>query len=408
MAAGDGDVDMARASSSSAVAGASSSKAAERLYARMKELEAAIEFNDIQTVYIKDEMKNLQREVLRAKEEVRRIQSVPLVIGQFQEMVDADHGIVSSTAGSAYFVRVLSTLDRELLKPNASTALHLSHAVVETLPPEADSMIQTMMAAEKPDVTYDDIGGMDMQKQEIREAVELPLTHNQLYKQIGIEPPTGVLLYGPPGTGKTMMAKAVANATTASFIKVVGSEFVQKYLGEGPRMVRDVFRLARENAPAIVFIDEVDAIGTKRFDSQTGADREVQRILLELLNQMDGFDQDTNVKVIMATNRQDTLDPALLRPGRLDRKIEFPKPDRRQKRLIFQACTSKMNLSDEVDLEDYVNRAEKISAAEIAAICAEAGLQAVRMNRYVILPKDIEVEYKKHDNKADKAFAFYS
>ncbi|CAN0150267.1 unnamed protein product, partial [Phaeothamnion confervicola] len=175
-----------------------------------------------------------------------------------------------------------------------------------------------------------------MQKQEIREAVELPLTHFELYRQIGIDPPRGVLLWGPPGTGKTMIAKAVANATTASFISVVGSEFVQKYLGEGPRMVRDVFRLARENAPSIIFIDEIDAIATKRFDAQTGADREVQRILLELLNQMDGFDQTTNVKVvIMATNRADTLDPALLRPGRLDRKIEFPNPDRRQKRLVF-------------------------------------------------------------------------
>jgi 26S proteasome regulatory subunit T3 len=153
------------------------------------------------------------------------------------------------------------------------------------------------------------------------------------------------------GTGKTMLAKAVANATNASFIQMVGSEFVQKYLGEGPRMVRDVFRMAKENQPSVVFIDEVDAVGTKRFDSQTGADQEVQRILLELLNQMDGFDQTTNVKVIMATNRADTLDPALLRPGRLDRKIEFPLPDRRQKRLIFQACTAKMNLSDEVNLE---------------------------------------------------------
>jgi SpoVK/Ycf46/Vps4 family AAA+-type ATPase len=154
--------------------------------------------------------------------------------------------------------------------------------------------------------------------------------------QIGIDPPRGVLLYGPPGTGKTMLAKAVAHHTTAAFIRVIGSEFVQKYLGEGPRMVRDVFRLAKENAPAIIFIDEVDAIATARFDAQTGADREVQRILMELLNQMDGFDQTVNVKVIMATNRADTLDPALLRPGRLDRKIEFPLPDRRQKRLIFQ------------------------------------------------------------------------
>jgi 26S proteasome regulatory subunit T3 len=150
---------------------------------------------------------------------------------------------------------------------------------------------------EKPDVSYADVGGLDMQKQELREAVELPLTHGDLYRQIGIEPPRGVLLYGPPGTGKTMLVKAVAHSTTATFIRVVGSEFVQKYLGEGPRMVRDVFRLARENSPSIIFIDEIDAIATKRFDAQTGADREVQRILLELLNQMDGFDQQSSVKV---------------------------------------------------------------------------------------------------------------
>jgi len=322
-------------------------------------------------------------------------------------MIDVNYGIVNSTAGSIYYVRVLSTLDRELLKANTSIALHRhSHAVVDILPPESDSSIQLMV--EKPDVTYHDIGGMDIQKQEVREAVELPLTQFELYKQIGIDPPRGVLLYGPPGTGKTMMAKAVANATTASFITMVGSEFVQKYLGEGPRMVRDVFRLARENSPAIIFIDEIDAIATKRFDAQTGADREVQRILLELLNQMDGFDQSTNVKVIMATNRADTLDPALLRPGRLDRKIEFPNPDRRQKRLVFTACTSKMNLADEVDLEDFVNRPDKLSSAEISAICQEAGMQAVRKNRYVILTVDFNEAYKKCVKKADKEFTFYS
>jgi len=305
-------------------------------------------------------------------------------------------------------VRILSTINREVLKPSSSVALHRhSNAVVDVLPPEADSSISMLAAHERPEVGYNDIGGCDIQKQEMREAVELPLTHFDLYKQIGIDPPRGVLLYGPPGTGKTMLAKAVAHHTTASFIRVVGSEFVQKYLGEGPRMVRDVFRLARENAPAVIFIDEVDAIATKRFDAQTGADREVQRILMELLTQMDGFDQSVNVKVIMCTNRADTLDPALLRPGRLDRKIEFPMPGRREKRLIFQVLTAKMNLSDDVDLEDYVSRPEKISGAEIACIVQEAGMQAVRNNRYVVLPKDFEKGYKSSTQKNDQEFEFY-
>jgi len=228
-----------------------------------------------------------------------------------------------------------------------------------------------------------------------------------LYKKIGIDPPRGVLLYGPPGTGKTMLVKAVAHHTTAAFIRVVGSEFVQKYLGEGPRMVRDVFRLARENSPAIIFIDEIDAIATKRFDAQTGADREVQRILLELLNQMDGFDQSSNVKVIMATNRADTLDPALLRPGRLDRKIEFPLPSRREKRLIFQTVTGKMNLGPDVDLEDYVSRPDRLSSAEIASIVQAAGLQAVRKNRYVILPVDFEEAWKQTVKRSDDTHEFY-
>ncbi|OZJ05702.1 26S protease regulatory subunit 6B [Bifiguratus adelaidae] len=385
-----------------------SSLSEEDLYTKLKKLQRHLEFLELQEEYIKDEQKNLKRELVRAQEEVKRIQSVPLVIGQFLEPIDQHTGIVGSTTGSNYVVRILSTIDRELLKPSASVALHRhSNALVDVLPPEADSSIAMLGADEKPDVTYADIGGLDIQKQEIKEAVELPLTHFDLYRQIGIDPPRGVLLYGPPGTGKTMLVKAVAHHTTASFIRVVGSEFVQKYLGEGPRMVRDVFRLARENSPAIIFIDEIDAIATKRFDAQTGADREVQRILLELLNQMDGFDQTSNVKVIMATNRADTLDPALLRPGRLDRKIEFPTPDRRQKRLIFSAITSKMNLSEEVDLEDFVSRPDKLSGAEIAAICQEAGMQAVRKNRYVVLTKDIEKGYKSNVKKQDTDFEFY-
>ncbi|KAM6288886.1 26S proteasome regulatory subunit 6B [Aegotheles albertisi] len=373
-----------------------------------QKLQQELEFLEVQEEYIKDEQKNLKKEFLHAQEEVKRIQSIPLVIGQFLEAVDQNTAIVGSTTGSNYYVRILSTIDRELLKPNASVALHKhSNALVDVLPPEADSSIMMLTSDQKPDVMYADIGGMDIQKQEVREAVELPLTHFELYKQIGIDPPRGVLMYGPPGCGKTMLAKAVAHHTTAAFIRVVGSEFVQKYLGEGPRMVRDVFRLAKENAPAIIFIDEIDAIATKRFDAQTGADREVQRILLELLNQMDGFDQNVNVKVIMATNRADTLDPALLRPGRLDRKIEFPLPDRRQKRLIFSTITGKMNLSEEVDLEDYVARPDKISGADINSICQEGGMLAVRENRYIVLAKDFEKAYKTVIKKDEQEHEFY-
>ena len=267
------------------------------LYSYLKHLEREHEFVRIQSEYVKDEQKNLKKEWQRAKEEVKRIQSVPLVIGQFLEIIDLNTGIVTATTGQTYYVRILSTINREQLKPNSSVALHrYSNSVVDVLPPEADSAISMMQMQEKPDVAYTDIGGLDIQKQEIREAVELPLTHFELYRQIGIDPPRGVLLWGPPGTtthlrttqrtphtthtrqephtahaararaltspvrsavpgtGKTMMAKAVAHHTTASFIRVVGSEFVQKYLGEGPRMVRDVFRMARENAPAIIFI----------------------------------------------------------------------------------------------------------------------------------------------------------
>jgi 26S proteasome regulatory subunit T3 len=204
-----------------------------------------------------------------------------------------------------------------------------------------------------------------------------------------------------------MLAKAVAHHTKAAFISLVGSEFMQKWLGDGPRMVRDTFQLARENAPAILFVDEIDAFATKRRDAEHGGDREVQRVLMEFLAQMDGFDQDTSVKVIMATNREDVIDPALLRPGRLDRKIHFPLPDRRQKRLIFQVLTGAMNLSPEVELEDYVSRPDKISGAEIHAICQEAGMSAIRRNRYIILPKDFEKAYEKTVKKGDAALACY-
>uniref|UniRef100_A0A2K1ZVY6 AAA+ ATPase domain-containing protein n=1 Tax=Populus trichocarpa TaxID=3694 RepID=A0A2K1ZVY6_POPTR len=331
-------------------------------YSNLKSCQKQVEFMNIREDHL-----------VHGKEEIKRIQSVPLAVGQFINMVDENNAIVKSSTGyKEYLVWVLSTINRELSTPSASVALHLhSHALA---PPQVDSRISLLSHSEKPDVNYSDIGGCDIQNHEIREAVELPLTHHELYKQIGIDPPRGVLLYGPPGTGKTMLAKAVENNTTAAFIRVNGSEFVQKYLGQA---------CFQENAPAIIFIDEVDAITTARFDSQRGADREVERILMEILSQMDGFDQSVNVK------------------------IEFPLPDRQQKRLIFQVCTAKMNLSDEVDLEDYITRPNKISPAEIAAICQEAGMLAVRKNRYVILHKNFEKGYRTNVKKPQTDFDFY-
>lgn len=359
--------------------------------------------------YVRKELRTLEIELQRVKEEIKRVKSIPLIMGQFLEAVDADTAIVASTAGMHSVVKILSTVDRELLRPNTTVALHRhSSAIVDVLPPEADSIIPVLGEEERPDITYADIGGLEVQKQDIRETVELPLLQFDLYRQVGIEPPRGVLLYGPPGTGKTMLVKAVAQQTSAAFIRINGSEFVQKYLGEGPRMVRDVFRLARERAPSIIFIDEVDAIATKRYDAATSADREVQRVLLELLNQMDGFEQTSNVKVIMATNRADTLDPALLRPGRLDRKIEFPLPDRRQKRLVFGAITSKMSLDEDVDLESLVSRPDKISSADINSICQEAGMLAVRNSRYTIKQCDFEEAYNKVVGNKEHQPVFYS
>jgi len=262
------------------------------------------------------------------------------------------------------------------------------HAVVGVLSDDVDPMVNVMKLEKAPQETYADIGGLDQQIQEIKESVELPLTHPEYYEEMGIKPPKGVILYGPPGTGKTLLAKAVANQTSATFLRVVGSELIQKYLGDGPKLVRELFRVAEEHAPAIVFIDEIDAVGTKRYDSNSGGEREIQRTMLELLNQLDGFDGRGDVKVIMATNRIETLDPALIRPGRIDRKIEFPLPDEKTKRRIFNIHTSRMTLSDDVDFNELVLAKDDLSGADIKAICTEAGLMALRERRMRVTAED--------------------
>jgi len=264
-------------------------------------------------------------------------------------------------------------------------------------------MVSVMKVDKAPLDSYADIGGCEEQVREIKEAVELPLTNPELYEDIGIKAPKGVILYGEPGTGKTLLAKAVANQTSATFLRIVGSELVKKYLGEGPKLVREIFRVADEMAPTIIFIDEVDAIGSKRFDSDSSGTKEIQRTMLELLNQLDGFDSRSDVKVIMATNRIDSLDPALIRPGRIDRKIKFPLPDEKTKRKIFSIHTAKMNLNADCDLEEFIMGKDELSGADIKAMCSEAGLIALRNRRMQVGMDDFRKSkqnclYKKKGN----------
>jgi 26S proteasome regulatory subunit T2 len=306
----------------------------------------------------------------------------PMGVGNLEELIDDDHAIVSSATGPEYYVSIMSFVDKDLLEPGASILLHhKSVSVVGVLTDDADPLVSVMKLDKAPTESYADIGGLETQIQEVREAVELPLLHPELYEEMGIKPPKGVILYGAPGTGKTLLAKAVANQTSATFLRIVGSELIQKYLGDGPRLVRQLFQVAAENAPSIVFIDEIDAIGTKRYESTSGGEREIQRTMLELLNQLDGFDDRGDVKVIMATNKIETLDPALIRPGRIDRKILFENPDTATKKKIFTLHTSKMSLAEDVDLDEFIAQKDDLSGADIKAICSEAGLRALRERR---------------------------
>ena len=324
-------------------------------------------------------------------------------VGSLEEIIDDDHAIVSTPTGPEYYVSIMSFVDKDLLEPGCTILLHhKTMAVVGVLGDDTDPIVSVMKLEKAPTESYADIGGLEQQVQEIKEAVEPPLTRPELYEEMGIKPPKGVILYGAPGTGKTLLAKAVANQTSATFLRVVGSELIQKYLGEGPKLVREIFRVAEEHAPSIVFIDEIDAVGTKRYDSTSGGEREIQRTMLELLNQLDGFDSRGDVKVIMATNRIESLDPALIRPGRIDRKIEFPLPDVKTKRRIFGIHTSRMTLAEDVDLEEFIMAKDDLSGADIKAVCTEAGLLALRERRMKVVAEDFKkakekVLYRKNE-----------
>ncbi len=311
------------------------------------------------------------------------------MIGTITDVIDGNRVIVRSSAGPRFLVRSSVCIEPEQLKPGVRCTLNQqSLAVVDILPESFDAQVYGMEVVEAPDETYGDIGGLDKEINEIREAVELPLKRPDLFLQIGIEPPKGVLLHGPPGTGKTLLARAVAHETQAYFLRVVGSELVQKYIGEGARLVREIFELARKKSPTIIFIDEIDAIGASRTESTTSGDREVQRTLMQLLAGMDGFERRGDVKIIGATNRIDILDRALLRPGRFDRIIEIPLPDQEGRIAIMNVHTRGMNLDPGVDLQDIVRLTEGKNGADLRAICMEAGMFAIRREHTQITHED--------------------
>jgi|LSQX01.1.fsa_nt_gb proteasome regulatory subunit len=339
--------------------------------------------------YSESELFRLQKDLTRLRAEMERLKSPPLIVGTLRDGLPDGRVVVKSSTGPDFIVSVSEYCPTENLIPGSRVSLNKQTlAVMSVLPSPLDPIVTGAEILDKPDITYDDIGGLKQQMLELREAVEDPLLRPELYAKVGIEPPKGVLLVGPPGTGKTLMAKAVANATQASFIRLVGSELVQKYIGEGARLVRELFELAKEKAPSIIFIDELDSVGAKRLDVSTSGDREVQRTLMQLLAELDGFSPLSDVKIIAATNRPDILDDALLRPGRFDRIIDIGLPDLDGRTEIFRIHTSRMNMDDTVVPRKMAEITEGASGAEVKSICTEAGMLAIRDNRDTVTMDD--------------------
>ncbi|MHA1291787.1 MAG: proteasome-activating nucleotidase [Promethearchaeota archaeon] len=334
----------------------------------------------------------LEQEVHSLRNEIDRLREPPLVSATIIDILEKNKSkaIVKSSTGPSFVVNVSRKVKNEDLTPGMRVALNQrTFAIMEILPTKLDPFVKGMEVIDSiPDISYNDVGGLDDQLQEVRETVELPLKKPELFEKIGIDPPKGVLLYGAPGTGKTLLAKAVAHETDATFIRIIGSELVQKFIGEGARLVREIFNLAKEKAPTILFIDELDAIGSQRLKIATSGDREVQRTLMQLLSELDGFEQRGDVKIIGATNRVDILDPALLRPGRFDRLIEFPIPDEKAREAIFKIHTRKLNIIEEINFKKLVELTEGATGADIKAICTEAGMFAIRKNAEVIIQQD--------------------
>ena len=364
---------------------------------RMRKFERIKDYLLMEKEYIQNKKVNIKEDENAEEDKnfIESLRSSPVQIGTLDEIINEEKAIVT-LQGEEFYVNILTIVDKEQLELGCNVLLRKnSYHIVGILADEADPLLNVMKVDKAPTETYGDVGGLEQQIREIKEAVELPLTHPELYEEIGIKPPKGVILYGEPGTGKTLLAKAVANETSATFFRVVGSELIQKYSGEGPKLVRELFRLANEHAPSIVFIDEIDAIGHKRIETSSGGHREVQRTMLELLNQLDGFDTNNEVKVILATNKIESLDPALIRPGRIDRKIYFPFPDSNTKRRIFQIHTQKMNMDPDVNLEEFIMAKDELSGADIKAIATEAGLLALIDRRKKVSQQDFRTAKEK-------------
>jgi len=355
---------------------------------------------ELRVKQLEEERKRLLRKMEYYRSEIEKLLSPPLIEAYVEDVLPDGRVVVRSSSGPNLIVNVINDVDTSSLRPGCRVALNQrGSAIVHVLPDRVDPLVQLMEVIEKPSVRYSDIGGLSEQIQELREAVELPLKHPELFAKLGIEPPKGVLLYGPPGCGKTLLAKAVAAESSATFIALVGSELVQKYIGEGARLVRELFNYARKKAPAIVFIDELDAIASRRLEIGTSGEREVQRTFMQLLAEIDGFKPLDRVKIIAATNRIDVLDPAILRPGRLDRIIEVPLPSKEGRIEIFKIYLRKVKISGSVDYELLAQLTEGFSGAEIKYTVTEAGYFAIRERRTYIVFEDLLKAIEKVRNK---------
>ena len=328
-------------------------------------------------MYLENELSQLKQRITRLDEEIRSLRTPPYIIGNVQDVV-GEKVVVRSSNGTIFLVSKNPRIDSSKILPGARVSMNQDTlAVIDILDEAFDPLVSGAEIIDKPNIKYSDLGGLDEQIKEVRDAIELSLEKPEEFEKFGIQPPKGVLLTGPPGTGKTMLAKAVASQTNATFLGLVGSELAQKYIGEGGRMVRELFALARKKSPCIIFIDEIDAIGSKRLDSSTSGDREVQRTLMQLLSELDGFDSLENVKVIAATNRPELLDKALLRPGRFDRIVEIPLPNIEGRESIFNVHARKMPLDKNVDFGKLSIITEGYSGAEIKAVTIDVGMKAI-------------------------------